>query len=181
MGTTKTRGPSFLNKVSGALLGAIALAIVPINGAYADLVKYGYTNNAGVQTNTEPGTGFINPSTGISFMVSGGIDRKLRIAVTANGAATPVFTKESSKVLGASDVISYNGENYYAEEFVSPKLPDGRYTVKTEILSSAGAVVQTENVPLVIDTAGPPRAHIHGVSPFSLAKFGNSALQQSML
>lgn len=155
MGTTKTRGPSFLNKVSGALLGAIALAIVPINGAYADLVKYGYTNNAGVQTNTEPGTGFINPSTGISFMVSGGIDRKLRIAVTANGAATPVFTKESSKVLGASDVISYNGENYYAEEFVSPKLPDGRYTVKTEILSSAGAVVQTENVPLVIDTAGP--------------------------
>ncbi|MCT9824026.1 DUF4165 domain-containing protein [Pseudomonas veronii] len=155
MGTTKTRGPSFLNKVSGALLGAIALAIVPINGAYADLVKYGYTNSAGVQINTEPGTGFINPSTGISFMVSGGIDRKLRIAVTANGAATPVFTKESSKVLGASDVISYNGENYYAEEFVSPKLPDGRYTVKTEILSSAGAVVQTENVPLVIDTAGP--------------------------
>jgi len=73
MGTTKTRGPSFLNKVSGALLGAIALAIVPINGAYADLVKYGYTNSAGVQTNTEPGTGFINPSTGISFMVSGGI------------------------------------------------------------------------------------------------------------
>jgi hypothetical protein len=155
MGTTKTRGPSFLNKVCGALLGAIALAIVPINGAYANLVKYSYTNTAGVQTNTEPGIGFINPSTGISFMVSGGIDRKLRITVTANGAATPVFTKESTKVLGASDVISYNGKTYYAEEFVSPKLPDGRYTVKTEILSSAGAVVQTQNVPLVIDTAGP--------------------------
>jgi len=41
MGKNKTRGPSFLNKVSGALLGALALAIVPINGAYADLVKYG--------------------------------------------------------------------------------------------------------------------------------------------
>lgn len=71
MGKNKTRGPSFLNKVSGALLGALALAIVPINGAYADLVKYGYTNSAGDQINTEPGTGFISPSSGISFMVSG--------------------------------------------------------------------------------------------------------------
>lgn len=155
MGKNKTRGSSFLNKVISALLGALALAIVPINGAYADLVKYGYTNSAGGQINTEPGIGFISPSSGISFMVSGGIDRKLRIAVTANGASAPAFTKESSRVLGASDVISYNGDNYYAEEFVSPKLPDGRYTVKTEILSSAGAIVQTENVPLVIDTAGP--------------------------
>ncbi|MFU3596206.1 DUF4165 domain-containing protein [Pseudomonas aeruginosa] len=155
MGTPKTRGPSFLNRASSVLIAAIALVMVPIHGAYADLVKYGYTNSAGVKTDAEPGVGLINPSAGISFMVSGGVDRKLRIAVTADSAATPIFTKESSKVLGASDVISYKGENYYAEEFVSPKLPDGRYTVKTEILSSAGAVVQTENVPLVIDTAAP--------------------------
>lgn len=155
MGTNTTRGPSLLNKVRCGLIAAAILVMAPMHSANADLVKYSYTSTVGVQTNAEPGSTFINPAGGITFMVSGGIDRKLRIAVTPNGTPSPAYAKESSKVLGASDVISYKGTNYYAEEFVSPKLPDGNYTVKTDILSSSGAVVKTESIALTIDTAGP--------------------------
>lgn len=168
MVTTTNRGPSLLSKVSAGLFAAIVLVMAPVHNVYADLVKYSFTSSAGAQINEEPGSNFISPSSGISFMVSGGIDRKLRIAVTANGAPAPIFLKESTKVLGAGDVIPYKGNNYYAEEFLSPKLPDGNYKVKTEILSSSGAVVQTELVELTIDTAPPvagnfaPRAYPWG-------------------
>ena len=139
----------------GALTAMVGLTLLSIDTAYADLVRYSYTTGTGEQATSEPGDGFINPASTVSFMVSGGIDRKLRIAVTPSGSSTPAFSKESAKVLGANDVITYNGKSYYAEEFVGPKLADGKYTVRTDILSSTGAVVQTDSHNLVIDTKGP--------------------------
>lgn len=135
------------------------LAFLPVmwaGNAHADLIKYRYMSvSQGVHIDTEPGAGFINPSAGISFMVSGGIDRKLRLSVTRAGSSTPVFTKQSARVLGATDVITYKGQNYYAEEFTSPKLADGSYTITSEILSSTGVTVQADSNTLIIDSVGP--------------------------
>lgn len=149
------------------LFATSALALIPLQ-AHADLVKFSYANKAGDQITAEPGSGYINPNAGVTFMVSGGIDRKLRLIVTAKGASTPVFTKESTKVLGASDVLVYNGKSYYAEDFVSPKLADGAYVVKSQILSSTGVIVQEDQSLLTVDTAGPaagsfyPRPYVWG-------------------
>lgn len=139
----------------GALMAAAGFMLISVESAYADLVRYKYVNSAGASVELPASTGFISPSSGVSFLVSGGVDRKLRIAVTAKGASTPVFSKESTKLLGATDVISYAGKTYYAEEFASPRLPDGDYTVKTDILSNTGTVVQSENVNVIVDTTGP--------------------------
>ncbi|WP_410951110.1 DUF4165 domain-containing protein [Pseudomonas sp. S1(2024)] len=139
------------------LATAVAAASLAMSqAAHADLVKYSYVSIAdGARKDVVATQGLANPSSGITFMVSGGIDRKLRIAVTPSGSQSPAFSKESGKVLGASDVITYQGKNYYAEEFASPKLPDGSYQVTTDILASTGEVVKTEALPLVIDTTGP--------------------------
>ncbi|WOF81765.1 DUF4165 domain-containing protein (plasmid) [Pseudomonas sp. FeN3W] len=142
-------------RLSLLMLGSLALGVLSSDYAFADLVKYNYTTTTGVKNDALPTTAFINPSSEISFMVSGGIDRKLAIAITKIGESVPVFRKESSKLLGASDVITFNGNSYYAEEFVSPKLADGRYTVRTEIRSSTGALVQHDENQLVIDTIAP--------------------------
>jgi hypothetical protein len=155
MNTGRVFGQKSLKYVRGTCMAILGLFLASVEDAYADLVRYSYTTTAGVPTTASPGVGFISPSSGVSFLVSGGIDRKLRIAVTASGASTPIFTKQSAKLLGATDVVTYNGNSYYGEEFLSPKLPDGQYTVTTDILSSTGAVVQTQNVALIIDTGGP--------------------------
>ncbi|WP_244657269.1 DUF4165 domain-containing protein [Pseudomonas sp. CFBP 13719] len=152
--TTWPKWFSALQNMSRAAIAASVLLLLPLS-AHADLVKYSYATKAGDQVTAEPGQGFINPNGSISFMISGGIDRKLRVIVTASGASSPVFTKESTKVLGADDVLVYKGNSYYAEEFVSPKLADGSYTVTSQILSSTGAIVQAENHTLLVDTAAP--------------------------
>lgn len=136
--------------------GVASASLAMTQAAHADLVKYSYVSIAdGARKDVAATQGLANPSSGITFMVSGGIDRKLRIAVTPSGSQTPVFSRESEKVLGASDVIAYQGKNYYAEEFSSPKLPDGSYKVTTDILASTGEIVKTETLPLVVDTTGP--------------------------
>lgn len=136
-------------------IAALTLSLASINTAHADLIKYSFTSSNHSQVDVDPGVKYISPLSGISFMVSGGIDRKLRITVTENGSQNPAFRNESDRVLGATDVITYAGKTYYAEEFTSPKLPDGNYTVTTEILSSTGGIVRKDNTPLVIDTKGP--------------------------
>lgn len=172
-GIGRGRGVHNLKHTWSALIAALGLTALSVNTAHADLVKIGYTSTTGTPINAAPGVGLINPASGVTFMVSGGIDRKLRIAVTANGAANPAFTKESATVLGANDVITYNGKTYYAQEFTSPKLADGKYTVKAEILASSGTVVQSDSVPLVIDTQGPitgtfaPRPYTQGAPVLS--------------
>ena len=136
--------------------GVATASLAITQAAHADLVKYSYVSVAdGARKDVAATQGLANPSAGITFMVSGGIDRKLRIAVTPSGSQAPVFSKQSEKVLGASDVITYQGKNYYAEEFASPKLPDGSYKVTTDILASTGEVVKTETLPLVVDTTKP--------------------------
>ncbi len=142
-------------KYTSSCLAALALTVLSAQSALADLVKYSYTTKQATVVDATPTTNFISPVAGINFMLSGGIDRKLRISVTASGAQAPAFTQESARVLGATDVINYNGQNYYAEYFQSPKLADGSYTIKADLLSSTGVLVSTYSYPLTIDTQNP--------------------------
>lgn len=155
MGNKPQIGPSLLKKAYAMSLGVIALAIAPIDYVQADLVKYSYTNTSGKTIEASPGANYLNPTSGVSFMVSGGIDRKLKLTISQKGSTLPLFTEESSKVLGANDVIRFEGKDYYAQQFTSPKLNDGEYIVKSEILSSNGTVVKTENADIIIDTTPP--------------------------
>lgn len=129
------------------------LALLPFTGAQAELVRYAYTDSQGVFKEAPAGTLSINPRDGVRFMLSGGVDRKLRI--TVKRGSTIVYSATSSKVLGGTDVISYEGKNYYAEDFVGPKLADGSYTIVSDILSSTDQVVLSKSYSVLVDTAAP--------------------------
>lgn len=168
-----SKPPRFGNLLKSAVarLSWIAVSILSLAGAsvaQANLVKLSYESlphNATIEAS--PNTQFVSPADGISFMVSGGIDRRLRITIIEDNSNTTVFSQQSDNLLGAGDLINYNGRSYYAIEFMSPKLQDGHYLVRTDILSAAGAVVQTNTMNLTVDTQGPSLSSFFP-SPFSI-------------
>lgn len=155
MESRSRRGSSLIKKTCSVLFGVAALAFASINNAHADLVKYRYTNTSGKVIETSPSVGFINPASGVYFMLSGGIDRKLKLTITSKNSSAPIFSQESTKVLGANDVIRFDGKDYYAQEFLSPKLKEGEYVIKSEIISSNGALVKSDSMDVVVDTTPP--------------------------
>lgn len=93
MGNKPQIGPSLLKKAYAMSLGVIALAIAPIDYVQADLVKYSYTNTSGKTIEASPGANYLNPTSGVSFMVSGGIDRKLKLTIVKKAAHSHCLPK----------------------------------------------------------------------------------------
>lgn len=169
--------------IRAVLLAATSLGLIPIS-AYADVVRYAYTNTSGSSVQSASSTSLINPRDGVRFMLAGGVDRKLRL--TIKQGSTVVHTTTSAKVLGAGDVITYNGGSYYAEEFTSPKLADGTYSVISDIISTTGEVVASKTYPLTVDTVPPvpgdfapkPQPWGNAVITGDLWKLGIAALDE---
>lgn len=134
---------------------SIIISLAGFNhSAHAELIQLNYTHlptSTPVQAGHD--TRLISPSGGLELVLAGGIDRKLRMSVLRNGQV--LHSRQSAKLLGATDVIHIDGKGYYAERFTVPKLSDGAYLIRSEILSSTNSVISSKTSELIVDTSSP--------------------------
>ncbi|HDZ9205295.1 TPA: DUF4165 domain-containing protein [Vibrio cholerae] len=134
-----------------ALLGA--LAVLTAGAAHAELLEYTFKAPDGTQRSLPPNTNYANPTGNVSFALSAGIDRKVKISVLRSDGT--VVSTATSHLLGATDRITVGGKSYYGAELQLPAPVGGAYTVRAEILASDGSTVQVDQYPLTVDVTPP--------------------------
>ncbi len=134
-----------------ALIGAIAA--ITAGSANADLLAYRFATPSGEQKSLSSGAIYANPVGNMTFSVSAGIDRKVKVSILRSDGS--VVSSAISSLLGATDRITVGGNSYYGAELVIPAPAEGEYQIKSEILSSQGGVIQSASERLVIDTTAP--------------------------
>lgn len=134
-----------------ALLGA--MAVLTAGTAHADLLEYSFTGADGSQRTLTPTATYANPTGTMTFALSAGVDRKVRISIL-NSTGAVVSTKTSS-LLGANDRITVGGKEYYGA-FLTLQAPDeGSYLLKAEIISGNELPIKVDEFPLIVDTTLP--------------------------
>ncbi|MBW3763351.1 DUF4165 domain-containing protein, partial [Aeromonas jandaei] len=134
-----------------ALIGAIAA--ITAGSANADLLAYRFATPSGEQKSLSSGAIYANPVGNMTFSVSAGIDRKVKVSILRSDGS--VVSSAISSLLGATDRITVGGNSYYGAELVIPAPAEGEYQIKSEILSSQGGVIQSASERLIIDTTAP--------------------------
>lgn len=134
-----------------ALLGA--LAVLTAGAAHAELLEYTFKAPNGAQRSLPPNANYANPTGNVSFALSAGIDRKVKISVLRSDGT--VVSTATSHLLGATDRITVGGKSYYGAELQLPAPVGGAYTVRAEILASDGSTVQMDQYPLTVDVTPP--------------------------
>ena len=135
---------------------ACATAIMLISGiAQAELIQYAFTDTKGNEKTVPAvnGTDYINPIGVIKFALSAGIDRKLR--ATISDARGIIVYSHTTDLLGPLDRITVENKNYYGKIIETPSLAEGEYTIRAEIISATGAVVQVDSYKVVVDISPP--------------------------
>ncbi|VFT06863.1 putative periplasmic protein [Escherichia coli] len=92
-----------------AMLGA--LAVLTAGAAHAELLEYTFKAPDGTQRSLTPNANYANPTGNISFALSAGIDRKVKISVIRSDGT--VVSTATSHLLGATDRITVGGKSYY--------------------------------------------------------------------
>lgn len=95
-----------------AMLGA--LAVLTAGAAHAELLEYTFKAPDGTQRSLTPNANYANPTGNISFALSAGIDRKVKISVLRSDGT--VVSTATSHLLGATDRITVGGKSYYGAE-----------------------------------------------------------------
>ncbi|WP_249554577.1 Ig-like domain-containing protein [Shewanella sp. 8A] len=139
-----------------ALLGA--LAVLTAGAAHAELLEYTFKAPNGAQRSLPPNANYANPTGNVSFALSAGIDRKVKISVLRSDGT--VVSTATSHLLGATDRITVGGKSYYGAELQLPAPSEGVYKLRAEILASDGSSVQTDEYPLQVDTTAPSLANV---------------------
>ncbi|ECN2185770.1 DUF4165 domain-containing protein, partial [Salmonella enterica subsp. enterica serovar Newport] len=85
-----------------AMLGA--LAVLTAGAAHAELLEYTFKAPDGTQRSLTPNANYANPTGNISFALSAGIDRKVKISVLRSDGT--VVSTATSHLLGATDRIT---------------------------------------------------------------------------
>lgn len=135
---------------------ACATAFMLISGiAHAELIQYAFTDTKGNEKTVPAGSGtdYLNPVGAIKFALSAGIDRKLR--ATISDARGIVVYSHTTDLLGPLDRITVEGKNYYGKIIETPSLAEGEYTIRAEIISATGAVVQVDSYKAIVDVTPP--------------------------
>ena len=141
------------NLKRNAMAMAGAFALLSGGAAHADLLEYSFTGADGSQRTVPADANYVNPEGSITFALSAGVDRKVRISILNSSGA--VVSAKTSQLLGANDRITVGGKEYYGA-FLNLNAPgEGRYTLKAEILSGAEKSVRSDTYPLAIDTTPP--------------------------
>ncbi len=115
--------------------------------------NYTFKAPDGTQRSLTPNANYANPTGNISFALSAGIDRKVKISVLRSDGT--VVSTATSHLLGATDRITVGGKSYYGAELQLPAPVGGAYTIRAEILASDGSTVQTDEYPLTVDVTPP--------------------------
>ncbi|NVK74593.1 MAG: DUF4165 domain-containing protein [Oceanospirillaceae bacterium] len=134
-----------------ALLGA--LAVLTAGAAHAELLQYTFKAPDGVQRSLSPNINYANPTDNVSFALSAGIDRKVRVSVIRSDGT--VVSTVTSHLLGAKDRITVGEKSYYGAELQLPAPVAGAYTVRAEILASDSSTIKTNEYPLTVDLTPP--------------------------
>ena len=95
-----------------ALLGA--LAVLTAGAAHAELLEYTFKAPDGAQRSLPPNANYANPTGNVSFALSAGIDRKVKVSVRRSDGT--VVSTATSHLLGATDRITVGGKSYYGAE-----------------------------------------------------------------
>lgn len=134
-----------------ALLGA--LAVLTAGAAHAELLEYTFKAPYGAQRSLPPNANYANPTGNVSFALSAGIDRKVKVSVRRSDGT--VVSTATSHLLGATDRITVGGKSYYGAELQLAAPAAGAYTIRAEILASDGSTVQSDDYPLTVDVTPP--------------------------
>lgn len=152
-----------LRRLLGLLVLLGPLAIFS-SGAHAELLEYSFTTPRGEQRTVAPDVVYANPVGTMTFALSGGVDRKLRVSIQRTDGT--VLESATSKLLGANDRISVRGSTYYGA-FLSLNAPaEGEYRIIADILGAEDKVVQSDQYQILIDTT-PPLIGSHVQREFS--------------
>ncbi|HBC3591550.1 TPA: DUF4165 domain-containing protein [Vibrio parahaemolyticus] len=120
------------------------------------------TNNSLVELDSA--NEFFNPTTDITFSVSGGLDRKLSLRI--EDSSGNAISSTESNVIGVNDRITALGRDYYGKTLTLSAPNDGAYSVVADIKDLSGEIIQTNTYPIVIDTTAPtlgsPQATSYG-------------------
>ncbi|AOZ11191.1 Ig-like domain-containing protein [Cupriavidus malaysiensis] len=139
--------------LSAALLAGTA-ALGTSLSANAELLQLQFQDKRGTVKTVAPGDKYVNPVGDITFALSGGLARSVRITIQKEQSTLTVGTAQSG-VLGADSTMTIGGQSYYGALLKLPAPVDGSYILKAEILASNGQTVQADTYPIVIDTVGP--------------------------
>lgn len=140
-----------------------AFFLLGSSGAHADLLEYQYTDTNGETKKSLPSHVYANPTSDITFHLSAGIDRKVKVSII--GDDERIISTKTSHLLGASDRINIRGKSYYGASLNLPKpSSDGKYKIKSEIISSSGKSVQSYMDDWVVDTTKPSSSSIKASS-----------------
>lgn len=125
--------------------------------ASAELMQFSFTDATAKSKVIDPKSlvSYLNATSPISYILSGGLDRKLQVEVkTANGLLIETLT---SSIINIRDRITLSdGKEFYGKKLTSNKrLSDGNYSITAKILSMDGKVVQSNSFNIVVDTVGP--------------------------
>ncbi|MDV0844944.1 Ig-like domain-containing protein, partial [Klebsiella quasipneumoniae subsp. quasipneumoniae] len=136
----------------------VAMAALSAGAAHAELLEYIFKAPDGTQRSLTPNANYANPTGNISFALSAGIDRKVKISVLRSDGT--VVSTATSHLLGATDRITVGGKSYYGAELQLPAPSEGVYKLRAEILASDGSSIQTDEYPLQVDTTAPSLANV---------------------
>lgn len=136
-----------------AMAVAGALALLSGGVAHADLLEYSFTGADGSPRTVPADANYVNPEGSITFALSGGVDRRVRITIFDENEE-PV-SSGVSELLGAEDRISVSGKEYYGAFLVLPAPGEGQYKLKADILTGTGSVIKEDIFDVEIDTTPP--------------------------
>ena len=137
-----------------AMLTAMAGATAMVSGhALADLVEYSFTTPSGEQRTLPHDQGYANPVGSMDFALRAGIDRKVRVSLLREDGT--LLESATSNLLGADDRITAGNSEFYGTRLSLSAPSEGNYLIRSEILSSAGDVIQLRDYPLMVDVTAP--------------------------
>lgn len=97
---------------------------------------------------------YINPKSELNFVVSAGLDRKIRLTISNQDGAT--LDTSTSSVISVSDRIKFMGREFYGKAITSKLVTlDGNYTYTVELLDINNQVISSEQKEFIIDKTPP--------------------------
>jgi hypothetical protein len=123
---------------------------------------------------------FINPDGSITVVISAGLDRKVSVELLKEAI---VVASSTSDLIDINSRIAFNGKEFYGKKITLPPTSDGLYTLKVNLLTASGDVIDTWRSSTQIDSIAPASSSsfsysYSGHASGSIDVFGSYNLQE---
>ena len=130
----------------------LTAALLSSVNTHAELLSMTFTDTNALVVTKNADILAINPTSDITFKLSGGIGRKVGIEFVKNNT---VITSALSETITVEDELTSGGNNFYGHTITAPKPIDGNYTVKAYIYDLNNDVVNVDAYSITVDTIAP--------------------------